>query len=100
MSTYEMMKQDLPAYAGQQPGADGAGSGYQMQQPAGGYQQQGQFVQAAPGGTFPAREVQHHDPPPPRRDPSGDDTEDENANDEDKDIIGPGDIPDKALNVS
>ena len=28
-------------------------------------------MQAAPGGTFPAREVQHHDPPPPRRDPSG-----------------------------
>lgn len=79
MSSYEMMKQDLPAYG----------------QPAGGYQQQsGPYQQTVPG-THPARaeavnstsEVEHHDPP-----------DNEGAGDEDG-IMGPGEIPQKALNV-
>ena len=87
MSTYEMMKQELPAYG--QPGV-------------GGYQQQpGQYMQTVPlpnsgQGTHPASEVQHHDEPPPRRG-AGDDTDDEGSGDED--VLGPGEIPDKALNV-
>lgn len=90
MSSYEVMKQELPPYG--QPG------GYQ-QQPA-------QYMQQVPSGGQPANEVQHydHEEPPPRRSggrrgcAGGDDSEDEGGDKED--VLGPGELPDKALNVS
>ena len=85
MSSYEMMKQELPPYG--QPG------GYQ-QQPA-------QYTVQVPNGGQPANEVQHHEDqePPPRRNgcAGGDDSDDEGG---DKDVLGPGELPDRALNVS
>lgn len=88
MSSYEVMKQELPPYG--QPG------GYQ-QQPA-------QYMQTGvqmPNGGQPTNEVQHHDEPPPRRGSrrgcDGDDSDDEGS---DEDVLGPGELPDRALNVS
>ena len=84
MSSYEMMKQELPPYG--QPG------GYQ-QQPA-------QYMQTAvpvPNGGQPANEVQHPPRPSGRRGCAGDDSDDE-GND-DGDVLGPGELPDKVLNV-
>ena len=87
MSSYEMMKQELPPYG--QPG------GYQQQQPP---------AQYTPNGGQPANEVQHHEEPPPPRSgggrrgcAGGDDSDDEGG---DKDVLGPGELPDRALNVS
>ena len=57
---------------------------------------QPQPVSYRPMPTAPS-EVEHHDPPPPRHG-YDDDTDDEKASDEDG-IMGPGEIPDKALNV-
>ena len=74
-------------------------------QPAAGYQQQpaGTYLQLPGAATHPANEVQHHGnlpPHPPSYRPrdSGNDTDDEAAGDDDG-ITGPGDIPDKALDV-
>lgn len=95
MSSYEMMKQDLP------PG---------YVQPDG-YQQQAahaQYIQPVPlinDGQQAANEVQHHaDLELPRstqdrgfrRGYAGEDSDDEES---DKDVLGPGELPDKALNV-
>ena len=84
-----MMKQELPPYG--QPG------GYQQQQPA-------QYTVQVPNGGQPANEVQHHEEPPPPRSgggrhgcAGGDDSDDEGG---DKDVLGPGELPDRALNVS
>ena len=87
MSSYEMMKQELPAYG--QPG------GYQHQ-PA----PYMQLPNANMNNGQHANEVQHHDEPPPRRGSrhgcGGDDSDDEGS---DEDVLGPGELPDKALNV-
>ena len=93
MSTYEMMKQEPPAYG----------------QPVEGYQQQGAYQQ--PG--VPAAEPQHiaAEPPPPRRNfferrsRVGETAEGEDGTNNGGDSDGtmdPGDtcIPEKALNVS
>ena len=85
MSSYGM-KQELPPYG--QPGD------YQQQQPA-------QYTVQVPSGGQPANEVE--EPPPPRSGggrrgcAGGDDSEDEG---DDKDVLGPGELPDRALNVS
>ena len=89
MATYEMMKQDPPAYG----------------QPGEGYQQQGAYLEPVPA-TGPAN-LQPHDQPPPstrrnffQRRTRTDEDGAEN-NDED-DTMDPGDtcIPEKALDVS
>ena len=89
MSSYKMLGQNLSPYG----------------QPAAGYQHQvaGTYLQT-PGAMHPPNVVQHHSNllphPPSYSGPrgSGNDTDDEAAGDDDG-ITGPGDIPDKALDV-
>lgn len=88
MTSYEMMKQDLPAY--EQPAVPG-------------YQQQVVVPPPNAVGIHPANELRSNsDGPPQSRRFTRNNAAEENdttAEDEDKEILGPGDIHHKALDV-